>query len=143
MNEATHDLTITHAHRTALRRVETEGVLGDLFDLRTDLLRAGLIQWGFGGFRITDEGRALLAAHDRLADTRRVERPRLEPKPLPAGWRLDLASGYVHTSGLRRMWSEDQAPGELEAALAKTRDTLALLEWIAHSRAVEAQEASS
>ena len=46
----------------------------------------------------------------------------------------------MHTSGLRRRWSEDQEPGELEAALAKARDTRALLEWIQHSRAVEAQD---
>ena len=107
---ATHgDVTITHAHRTALRRVRDVGALSDLFHLRDDL--QGLIEWVRGRWHLTDKGRCLLAAHDRLADTRRVERPRLEPRPMPAGWRIEADRDLTipglaearHVVALRRM----------------------------------------
>ena len=137
---ATHgDLTITSEHRTALRRVRDVGALGDLHHLRDDLRRR--IKWVRGQWELTDEGRALLAAHDRLAETRRVERPRLETRPLPAGWRIDIASGvYVHEryGPLLRL---DAGPDIVEERIRIASDAIELYRWVQHSRALEAQEA--
>lgn len=137
------DITITHAHRTALRRAMCGQRLDDLEHLGPTLVSAGLL-WlisadRLSGYGITDDGRAVLRAHEAVAlpATRRID----EHRPLPSGWRVDVVRGYVHDRlRLVRPWGQD---AELERAIAETRATLDLLEWIAHSRAVEAQDGES
>lgn len=86
--------------------------------------------------RITDEGRRLLQAHDAMAETRRVERPRLESRPLPEGWRRD---GDTMRHGLYPFAIRVEVADDIERHLAEQRSLLALLEWLAHDRAVRAQ----
>lgn len=91
---------------------------------------------------LSEDGRRVLAAHDQLGETRRVERPRLKPRPLPPGWRIHLGRGYVHeVHGLYSAVAELDDRETLARRLELVRDTLALLEWIEHSHAFEAQEA--
>lgn len=141
---ATHgDLTITHAMRSTLRAIMHGWPWSAPPSMIITLVDAGLlVAVGGGSVDISDDGRALLAAHDRLADTRRTDRPRLEPRPLPAGWRIDLGRGYVHERhGWHSSVQELNDPDTLAQRLALVRDTLALLEWIQHSLAYEKQEA--
>lgn len=140
---ATHgDVTITHAMRSTLRAIMHGWPWSAPPSMVITLVDAGLlVAVGDGSVDLSDEGRCLLAAHDRLADTRRVERPRLEPRPLPAGWRIDLASGvYVHEKygPLLRL---DAGPDVVEERIRIASDAIELYRWVQHSRAVEAQEA--
>lgn len=91
------DLTITAAHRAALRRIGSGEPVSELGDALGALYLHDLIRDDGGRIVLTEDGVGLLAAHDRLAETRRVERPRLEPRPLPPRWSIDIAYGvYVH-----------------------------------------------
>jgi hypothetical protein len=138
------DLTITHAHRTALRRIRDGEPVGDLGGALGALYLHDLIRDSevTGRPVLTPDGLGLLAAHDRLGQTRRVERPRLEPRRLPQGWRIDIAPGrYVHqVHGPYLDLDTLNDPDELARYIRLTSDTLELLRWVEHSRAVEAQD---
>ena len=90
---------------------------------------------------LTDEGRALLAEHDALPETRKVERPRLVSRPLPEGWAPDKPGmmrppGHYHAA-LRyycARWEWEYT------ARAKAMAVLALLDWLDHEAAVKAQD---
>lgn len=96
-----NDLTITHAHRVALRRVQADGDVGDLRHLVHPLVCAGLVEvrnrvtgpgWtpdndGAAVLVLSDDGRKVLEAHDAALDkTRPMPRPVPE---LPDGWRQE------------------------------------------------------
>lgn len=97
------DLTITHAHRTALRRLDRGETVGDLRHLVSPLIEAGLVEvrnrvvvgWtpdrdGAAILVLSPDGRKVLDAHDAaLEKTRPTARPTLE---LPAGWREEAGS---------------------------------------------------
>lgn len=98
-----NDLTLTHAHRVALRRVDTTGDVGDLRHLVSPLIEAGLVEvrnrvvvgWtpdrdGAAILVLSPDGRKVLEAHDAAVEkTRPTARPTLE---LPAGWREEAGS---------------------------------------------------
>lgn len=135
------DLTITAAHRAALRRIGSGEPVSELGDALGALYLHDLIRDDGGRIVLTEDGVGLLAAHDRLAETRRVERPRLEPRPLPPRWSIDIAYGvYVHEEygPLLRL---DAGPEVVEERIRIASDALDLYRWVQHSRAVEAQEA--
>ncbi len=84
-----------------------------------------------------------------LPTTREVPRPRLESRPLPAGWHHKdawwLAPGPINAY-VSRAWLVTScgvvawsAPCK-SLTLADARDLVALLEWLEHERAVEAQD---
>ncbi len=151
--------TITEAHRACLRAIERGGVNVGYRHYLYQVIGAGLAEWlavGSGatyvglGVALTNAGRALLAAHDALDVTRRIERPRLESKPLPAGWQahqFEFGATYEH-KGTPRVTSDGSACvavmlgnyGPLDEVVADVRDTLALLEYLQHERAVAAQD---
>lgn len=85
------DLTLTHAHRTALRRIERGEPVGDLGETLGVLYLHDLIRDGADGRpELSPDGRKVLDAHDAaLEKTRPTARPTLE---LPAGWREEAGS---------------------------------------------------
>lgn len=86
------DLSITHAHRTALRRVGNGEPVGDLGGALGALYLHDLIRDDpeTGRPMLSDDGRKVLDAHDAaLEKTRPTARPTLE---LPAGWREEAGS---------------------------------------------------
>lgn len=158
------DLSITHAHRTALRRIDRGEPVGDLGEcLGTLYLHELVDDLATDGrapeVRITDAGLRLLAAHDALGETRRTERPRLTSKPMPPRWRLVSAAHggntltHEHTDVrcIVETWGDQVAPVWLAAkdaysldagaAMGALLDVVALLEWDSHMRAFAAQEA--
>lgn len=88
------DLTIGHAHRTALRRLDRGEPVGDLGETLGALYLHDLIRDGADGRpELSPDGRKVLEAHDAAVDkTRPTARPTLE---LPAGWREEGGS-LVH-----------------------------------------------
>lgn len=144
------DITITHAHRTALRQIERGEAVAN-GDLLGRLYAAGLVDDNhLGHVWLTDEGRELLAAHDRLAETRRVERPRLESKPLPERWtahQFEAGLALEYCGVPRIHWDRSACAamslgdfGPIDELLRKARDVVAALEWLAHERDVLVQD---
>lgn len=148
-SERPRDFTVTHAHRTALRRVRDEGVLRDLLHLADTLIDAGLIMPHItnataAAWFITADGRALLAAHDAIVETRRTARPTHD---LPAGWTQDgdtLRHRDVERPVVVALLAVDTDEA-LTRAIRQTAAMLALLGWEQGrrvlARAVAAREA--
>ena len=69
------DLTVTTAHRTCLRRLQSGESAGDLSECLGALYLHDLIRDDekTGLPVLSEDGRRLLEAHDRLVETRRVE----------------------------------------------------------------------
>mgnify|MGYP007071592668 CR=1 FL=1 len=81
-----------------------------------------------------------------LPDTRRVERPRLESRPLPEGW-APIGGGFaiVRIGKAGPDVLLDVEPTELgmrreEDEYARAVSILAGIQWVRHERAVRAQE---
>jgi len=83
---------------------------------------------------------------EALPDTRRVERPRLESRPLPEGW-APIGGGFaivrIGKAGPDVLF--DVEPTSLsmrreEDEYARAVSILAGIEWLRHERAVRAQE---
>lgn len=154
-------LTIGHVHRTAMRRIDRGEPVGDLGELLGVLYFHDLVRDDEAGRpTLSDDGRKVLAAHDALADTRRLERPRLEPRPAPDRWTVapddvDNNAGvqrYEHTEVrcMVRFIGDQVAPVWIgsscsywmsdDTARRVMTDVLALIDWSAHQRAVAAQQ---
>lgn len=88
------DLTLRHAHRTALRRIARGEPVGDLGELLGALYLHDLIRDGADGRpALSPDGRKVLEAHDAAVEkTRPTARPTLE---LPSGWREE-GGALVH-----------------------------------------------
>lgn len=83
------DVTITTAHRTALRRIDRGEPVGDLGGALGALYLFDLIRDEGDRIVLSPDGRKVLDAHDALEKTRPTARPTLE---LPAGWREEAGS---------------------------------------------------
>lgn len=84
------DLTIGHAHRTALRRIDRGEPVGDLGECLGVLYLHDLVRDEGDRIVLSPDGRKVLDAHDAaLEKTRPTARPTLE---LPAGWREEAGS---------------------------------------------------
>lgn len=158
--QAARDISITHAHRTALRRIIAGEPIGDLAHVLGSLYLHELVDDDMVNRQpfVTPLGIELLAAHDRLAATVRRERPRLTSRPLPPRWSahlFEVGPVWKHeTEAEGVLVSADHGDGDwLTVALAdygtlgelllKARDVVALLEHIQHERAVRAQDGAS
>ena len=141
-------LTVTTAIRTALRRILAGEPVGDLAHVLGSLYLHDLVEDDMVNRLpfVTPLGLELLAAHDKLAPTVKVERPRLESRPLPARWSKVAEGMYLHESDAAHIavdatGVQDIGLGEpLGNALRTARDRVALLEWLAHQDAVRAQD---
>lgn len=115
-----------------------------------------------------DMPRTVDASEERQAETRRIERPRLESRPLPDGWREwrhgrareceGKVDRFVRAYGLHGdrptyvLHVDMDADGfevfdadadewvALDRAMVEARNMVAVLEWLQHERAVRAQE---
>lgn len=78
---------------------------------------------------------------EALPDTRKVERPKLESKPMPAAWMPSAKGGFIHR-GTGFDASELPRLSDAEICDLRTllRDALELVDWAIHERAVRAQE---
>lgn len=77
------DLTITHAHRTVMRRLDRGESAGDLSELLGALYLAELVDDDAKGPVLTEAGRAVLAAHDLWAAQRVAERYAAQGEAVP------------------------------------------------------------
>ena len=143
LDQAARDISITHAHRTALRRILAGDPIGDCGHLLGALYLHELVDDDMVHHLpfVTPLGRELLAAHDRLAETVRRERPRLTSRPAPARWAL-VDGMYMRDSG-GTVEHVDLDADELNEARAYACDLVALVDWIVHQRAVSAQDGAS
>ena len=145
-------LTITAEHRTCLRRVQLGEPVGELGRLLDALYLHDLVRDEGARIVITDDGAGLLAAHDRLAETRRIERPRMASRPVPPRWERDPddEDGNPGRSFVREPYIVTPTPDgrilihhvaveDLAVELAAARDVVALLEWMRHEQAVAEQ----
>lgn len=76
-----------------------------------------------------------------IAETRRIERPRLVSQPLPPGARREGSHVYARGSG--HGLPIDAAEGLLQEVEREARDVLAVVEWLRWERAVRAQGGES
>lgn len=127
------DLTIKHAHRTALRRIERGEPVGDLGELLGALYLHGLVDDLLGEghapeIRLTALGRKVLEAHDAQAATRELPRP---TPTLPDGWREEgnaLAHRDVESPVVVALLRCDTDVA-LTRAIRQTEAMLALMRW--------------
>ena len=136
-------LTVTATIRTALRRIRDGEPIGDLAHVLGALYLHELVdddQVNRLPF-VTPLGLELLAA----APTVRLERPRLESRPMPAPWIVDGYPGYLHPLGGRVsgsvVWKATLIPcGDGRAELrAMANEVISLLDWLDHEDAVTAK----
>lgn len=73
-----------------------------------------------------------------LAETRKIERPRLAPRPLPDGVRREGDIVYARGSG--HGVPVDACESLICELDAEARDLLALVEWLRWQRAVDTQD---
>lgn len=130
------DLTVTLAHRTALRRLRDGATMielcaSSLGHLLPELVDAGLVVAHHGDgapvYTLSGVGREYMRIMDE--PTRRIERP--GPRPVPVPWRLLDASTAEHPSGHTLELPCER--GELEEAYRFARDTAELYHWILES----------
>lgn len=142
LDQAARDISITHSHRTALRRIIAGEPVGDLAHVLGSLYLHELVDDDMVHRQpfVTPLGVELLAAHDRLAATVRRERPRLVSRPLPAGW-VKAHDGLRHvTYGAAFDYEElDDLEDEARHLAAKAE----AYRWLIHERAVRAQDGGS
>lgn len=139
LEQAARDISITHSHRTALRRIIAGEPVGDLAHVLGSLYLHELVDDDMVHRQpfVTPLGLELLAAHDRLAATVRRERPRLVSRPLPAGWGRE-------NDGLRHadlgFCIDHEGAEVLERRYRARAEAYA---WLLHERAVRAQDGGS
>ena len=139
LTQAERDISITHAHRTALRRIIAGEPIGDLAHLLGALYLHELVDDDMVNRLpfVTPLGVELLAAHDRLAATVRRERPRLTSRPLPGGWVMVDGELRHPDYGFARPHDDMADDVRLYRAVADAFD------WLLHERAVRAQDGAS
>lgn len=157
------DLTITSAHRETLRRLDRgESLTQDLAESLGALYLHELVDdvavegQPFRAPALTDLGRRVLDVHGEV--TRRVERPRLESRPLPHPWEGSQQTGYTHplggqygddemtygASGLGVQVASSILMGLTRAEVrAMARDLVELIDWLDHEERVRAQDGGS
>lgn len=136
-------LTVTTAIRTALRRIRDGEPIGDLAHVLGALYLHELVdddQVNRLPF-VTPLGVELLAAHDKLAATVKVERPRLESRPLPDGVRR--IGNHLYARGSGHGLPVDACEALIAEADAEGRALCELASWLRWERAVQAQGGAS
>lgn len=132
-------LTVTTAIRTALRRIRDGEPIGDLAHVLGALYLHELVdddQVNRLPF-VTPLGLELLAA----APTVRLERPRLESRPLPDGVRR--VGNYLYARGSGHGLPVDACEALIAEADAEGRALCELASWLRWERAVRAQGGAS
>jgi len=141
------DLNITAAQLACLRRIANgepvgkfRGSLGYLY-LHDLVQGTSALTRATNTLVLTDMGRALLATHDALPETRKVERPRLVSLPVPNGWHLYCLHEGDAAVLRSDCWTWLIKPCRFTAtALREQRAVLAAMEWSVHEAAVKAQD---
>lgn len=132
-------LTVTTAIRTALRRIQAGEPIGDLAHVLGSLYLHELVdddQVNRLPF-VTPLGLELLAA----APTVRLERPRLESRPIPDGVRR--IGNHLYARGSGHGLPADASEALIAEAAAEGRALLELVDWLRWERAVRAQDGAS
>jgi len=74
---------------------------------------------------------------ERAAETRRIERPPLESRPIPDGWELAANGAHTHRTGVVGLHPQLDSLDDVEQL---GHDILALAQWRRHQERVAAQK---